>query len=74
MNAICAICKKPYDARHATRSRFCSAACRSKHARQRTERQRELLAQQTEAIIHGADPAVIHALAERARRLLSSSV
>ena len=70
MNAVCAICKDPYEARHTTRSRFCSDACRAKHARQRAERQRELLTQQSEAIIHGADPAILAALAREAQRLL----
>lgn len=71
MNAVCPICKNPYEARN-SRSRFCSAPCRAKNTRQRAERQRELLAQQTEAIILGADPVVLRELAERARRLLES--
>ena len=71
MNAVCAICKNPYEARHTTRSRFCSAACRSKHARQRADRQRELLARQSEAISRGADPGILASLAREAQRLLS---
>ena len=71
INAVCPICGSSYEARN-SRSRFCSAPCRAKYARRRAGRQRELLAQQTEAIFLGADPVVLRELAERARRLIGS--
>lgn len=70
MNAVCSTCHKPYEA-HNARSRFCSAACRARNARQRIRREHELLTRQSEAIARGADPAVLAALAREAQRLLS---
>ncbi|MGO4230426.1 hypothetical protein AB4Y72_16380 [Arthrobacter sp. YAF34] len=71
---LCPECRKnPLQGARTT----CSDRCRQRRSRalraDRLDRARELLAQQTQALASGADPALIAQLAREARRLLGEA-
>lgn len=69
----CQHCRTDYTA-YNSRSRFCSGTCRAAaHSAARVKRQSaalDLLARQSEALVSGADPAILASLAREAQRLL----